>query len=184
MRSDIVPLQSSQPLKLGNLDPFNCIRTPGACGVRGGEITSRWALPAMGNESAVRLSLVGRRYDHPSERSIAVTNMGIWFLVSAAIVSVGVISWVCFLEVTYQLDHRHSRRHVAATTFSRSQTVTRAREILLQPRKPATRFREQIRSACVEAEVKWTVPMRILSPSNIRHFAQIAQSRVPTRTRI
>ena len=83
-----------------------------------------------------------------------MTNVGFWFLVGSAFISAAVIGWVCFLELTYQLERRRSRQHAASTSLAGLQTAGAAREILLQPRQPADSVREQLRSTCAEAEAK------------------------------
>ena len=83
-----------------------------------------------------------------------MTNVGFWFLFGSGFVSAAVIGWVCFLELTYQLERRRSRQHAAATSLAGLQTAGEACENLLQPRQPADGFQEQSRSACLEAEVK------------------------------
>jgi len=82
-----------------------------------------------------------------------MTNVGFWFLFGAAFVSAAVISWIGFLELTYQLERRHSRKHAPATSLPEVRTAGTARDVL-QPRKPAAGFREQICRACAEAAVK------------------------------
>jgi hypothetical protein len=94
------------------------------------------------------------KYDNGLERVIVMTNVGFWFLFGSAFVSAAVIGWVCFLELTYQLERRRSRQHAATISLAGLQTAGAAREILLQPRQPADGFQEQSRSAGVEAEVK------------------------------
>jgi hypothetical protein len=83
-----------------------------------------------------------------------MTNIGFWFFFGSAFVSAAVIGWVCFLELTYQLERRRSRQRADATSLAGLQTAGAAREILLQPRQPADDLREQSRSACAEADVK------------------------------
>ena len=83
-----------------------------------------------------------------------MTNVGFWFLFGSAFVSAAVIGWVCFLELTYQLERRRSRKRAAPTSLSGLQTAGAGREILLQPRQPADSVREQLRSTCAEAEVE------------------------------
>jgi hypothetical protein len=82
-----------------------------------------------------------------------MTNVGFWFLFGSGFVSAAVIGWVCFLELTYQLERRRSPRHAASTSLAGLQTIG-AREILLQPRQSAHGFREQSRSPYAEAEAK------------------------------
>jgi len=82
-----------------------------------------------------------------------MTNVGFWFLFGSAFVSAAVIGWVCFLELTYQLERR-SRDAAAQSSLSGLQTTATAREILSQPLQPTDSSREQSRSACAEADVK------------------------------
>jgi hypothetical protein len=83
-----------------------------------------------------------------------MTNVGFWFLFGSGFVSAAVIGWVCFLELTYQLERRRSHQRAATISLAGLQTAGAAREILLQPRQPADSVREQLRSTCAEAEVK------------------------------
>jgi hypothetical protein len=83
-----------------------------------------------------------------------MTNVGFWFLVGSAFISAAVIGWVCFLELTYQLERRRSRQRAATISLAGLQTAEAAREISLQPRQSAHGFREQSRSPCAEPEAK------------------------------
>jgi hypothetical protein len=91
------------------------------------------------------------------ERITVMTNVGFWFLFGAAFVSAAVIGWVCFLELTCQLERRRSRKRAAPTSLSGLQTAGAGREILLQPRKPADGFREQLRTR----KLKLRLPMHL-----------------------
>lgn len=82
-----------------------------------------------------------------------MTNVGLWFLSFAAFVSAAVIGWVAFLELTYQRGRWRSRK-LAPAGFSGFQAAGTAREPVLHPRKRADVFRERVRSARAEAEVK------------------------------
>lgn len=82
-----------------------------------------------------------------------MTNAGFWFLFGAAFVSAAVISWIGFLELTYQRERRRSRNDAPATSLPGFQTAGAAREILSRRRNPDG-FREQTWRGHSQRELK------------------------------